>query len=315
MCNNDTNRLWWELPPVITTRKKRSKLYCCQCRSSPDKLFQCSRCKVTQYCSKKCQRTHYSVHKQGCLLLQKVSSDPEEVRDLAKGDVVFQIAYRSCDTVERGAFMYEQALDHYFNHLLVVGARCKANPMLLDDGLLLPRYLSIYDRVRFLLVALGHFGEFAAAMCSGQTTMWDDLSQHAIAGSSQGLQVAIGLLKMQLIASLRADSENYALFTSSTKYAGLTSQHLPIQEYLVGPANFLVQQEEQLLTQINNQLDLWPAILDRTGQLSERTAPLLFSPNTGHPMELYCFLQDCFFFDAGVSKVLNDLPEFDEDDD
>ena len=31
-------------------------------------------------------------------------------------------------------------------------------------------------------------------------------------------------------------------------------------------------------------------------------------------MEHYCFLQDCFFFDAGVSGVLNDLPDFDPED-
>ena len=218
--------------------------------------------------------------------------------------------------------MYEVAIDHYYNHLLTLASTAKENPDLLDDGEFLPLYLTIYDLVRFMLVALDHLQEFAVAV-SSQQTVWDDLSRQGRAEESQGLQVAIGLLKMKLIAALRADSNHCHQMFDATTHVGLRNTPpaaiQSIQDFVVGPEALLTSQEEQLQSQVNRQLDLWSAILDRTGQLSERTAPSLFAPAHSPGcavvrMEHYCFLQDCFFFDAGVSSVLNDLPDFDSDE-
>lgn len=39
---------------------------CAQCGETEGKLMECMRCRSAHYCSKKCQKQHYSVHKAGC---------------------------------------------------------------------------------------------------------------------------------------------------------------------------------------------------------------------------------------------------------
>lgn len=249
----------------------------------------------------------------------------DEETHLLLGDLLFQVAYRSCDTIERGAFMYEQALDHYYNHLLALEIRVRDNPDLFDDVSFMTTYSSFYNRVRFLLVALDHLEECAGSI-PGDYTIWDDLSQFAMPTYNiQALQMTIGLLKMKLIASLRSDVERYQhpivrgmlrrqLLAAAATPSTAAKVTLVIQDFVLGPDTLLAQQDEQLQSQFRSQLDLWSAVLDRSGQLSERTAPLLFDVNMNPSRELYCFIQDCFFFDSAVSAILNDLPDVDDDD-
>lgn len=250
-------------------------------------------------------------------------SIPDEGTNLLMGDLLFQLAYRSCDTVERGAFMYEQALDHYYNHILALKIRVTENPDLLEEVSFMTTYSSYYNRVRFLLVALDHWEEYAVSI-PGDHTIWDDLCQCAMPYyNSQALQMTIGLLKMKLIASLRLNVERYhhpivrrilqqQLLAAGAKPSTAAKVTLVIQGFVLGPDTLLAQQVEQLQAQFSSQLDLWSAVLDRSGQLSERTAPCLFDIHMKPSRELYCFIQDCFFFDAGVSAVLNDFPDVEE---
>ena len=39
---------------------------CAQCGTTEGKLMECTRCLAARYCSKKCQKQHYPVHKAGC---------------------------------------------------------------------------------------------------------------------------------------------------------------------------------------------------------------------------------------------------------
>jgi hypothetical protein len=186
-------------------------------------------------------------------------------------------------------------------------------------------YSNFYNRVRFLLVALDHWEEFAVPF-SGDQTIWDDLSQRVNPNiDCQAAQMTIGLLKMKLIASLRTDADRFhhptvhrilrqKLLDAAATPSTADKLMLLIQSFVLGPGTLLAQQEEQLQAQIRSQLDLWSVVLDRSGQLSERTAPLLFDVRVKPSRELYCFVQDCFFFDAAVSAVLNDLPDVDEEE-
>jgi len=336
----------WEPPaPCIALRKRdRHIIYCCQCRIPEDlpnkiKLFRCSRCKLTFYCSKKCQRTHFRVHKSGCKLLYQ-ANNPDDETDvvrrttnelLSKGDLVFQVAYRSCDTVERGAFMFEQALDHYYNHLLLLAETASTNPEIVyaEGSTFVPFYTSIYDRVRFFLAALGHYDECATAM--GFQSKWDDLSNSSSHQLSQTMQMTAGLIKMKLVASLRVDQEKLDAFAVTTSSdaglkEGAAAAAVVVEEGVVGPSGLLVQQQQDLLVQqmgtrrdedINaarpttrDDPNFWPVLMDRSLFLSESTLPLLFAPNTGHPSELYCFVQDCFFLDPDIHNVMTDLIEW-----
>lgn len=143
--------------------------------------------------------------------------------------------------------------------------------------------------------------------------------------NSQALQMTIGLLKIKLIASLRSDVERYQhpivrgilrqqLLAAAATPSTAAKVTLVVQDFVLGPDTLLAQQDEQLQAQFRSQLDLWSAVLDRSGQLSERTAPLLFDVNMKPSRELYCFIQDSFFFDSAVSAILNDLPDVDDDE-
>ncbi len=39
---------------------------CAQCGTTVGKLMACTRCRAASYCSGKCQKLHYPVHKVGC---------------------------------------------------------------------------------------------------------------------------------------------------------------------------------------------------------------------------------------------------------
>ena len=326
------NAIAWqplEVHPLIAKRIKKRNFCCSQCYDSSGALLQCSRCKITQYCSKQCQRKHYVVHQQGCRMVQNVrdgnNTESDHIQKQQRlGDLVFQVAYRSCDTVERGAFLYELALDHYCKHLEELAIRKREGQVELEETTFLAMYASLYDRVKFLLVALDHWEEFVTVL-SDTHTIWDDLSPIAEAKhGSQAIQMAIGLLKMKLIARLRVERERYRLsMVNQTLWQSLCKSDavpsiiskliLIIQGFAVGPDSLLESQEQQLQRQVSSQWDLWRAVLDRSGQLSEMSAPTLFDGNVKSMRELYCFVQDCFFFDVGVSSILNDLPDFDGD--
>ncbi|KAF8183610.1 hypothetical protein K438DRAFT_1432144, partial [Mycena galopus ATCC 62051] len=39
---------------------------CASCASTTTKLLCCSRCRITRYCSRDCQASHWAVHRQIC---------------------------------------------------------------------------------------------------------------------------------------------------------------------------------------------------------------------------------------------------------
>lgn len=123
------------------TFQRRRALFCCTCRiseldSPQGRLLRCSRCKLTQYCSPKCQKQHFVGHKRQCQQIHRLETEVDALSstilllprnsqhfseqlelysklktDLAK--TTFIAAYHSCDTMERGASMMEISLQHY----------------------------------------------------------------------------------------------------------------------------------------------------------------------------------------------------------
>jgi hypothetical protein len=245
--------------------------------------------------------------------MQNTSTD--ESQQLYKlGDLVFRIAFRSCDTVERGAFMYEKALDYYVQHLMDLENEAN-KPFSNQNVEAMKSYCSsIYDRIRFMLVALNHPEEFVASISS--KSIWDDLCSPDTSHNST-LQLAIGLLKMKLISDLRSGSNYCSQFSIGSIRKASPNDTQGLFDDVVSKEysnNLLAEQEMQLLRHVNAQPNLWSAILDRSGNLSEYTCPDLFAPHPpeGTLRELYCFVQDCFFLDQGISLVLNILPDLED---
>jgi len=50
---------------------------CDNCNATEVKLMNCSRCHHAKYCSKECQRDHYSEHKMICTVISSMNKDGE----------------------------------------------------------------------------------------------------------------------------------------------------------------------------------------------------------------------------------------------
>lgn len=130
---------------------------CCNCFASQahleEKLLRCARCKVVFYCSRVCQKKHFTIHKHSCKTIAnayaKLAREEHNLVDLQAsgeigqlragfeyaecgedsicapvkevrqdiGNMTFQLAYRSCDTPRRGGAMLEVALDNFLELL------------------------------------------------------------------------------------------------------------------------------------------------------------------------------------------------------
>ncbi len=59
--------------PGVTTRK------CCSCGNINNSMLVCSKCKVFAYCNQHCQRSHWSIHKKCCVIMERVPPPPEDI--------------------------------------------------------------------------------------------------------------------------------------------------------------------------------------------------------------------------------------------
>ena len=50
---------------------------CDNCNATGVKLMNCSRCSSAKYCSKECQRVHYSEHRTICIVISSYKKDGE----------------------------------------------------------------------------------------------------------------------------------------------------------------------------------------------------------------------------------------------
>jgi hypothetical protein len=69
---------------------------CEHCRSVKSKMFKCSRCLVTRYCSPECQKNHWPEHKSDCS--PRNIDDPEvKLSKISPGAVISYAAMYYCD--------------------------------------------------------------------------------------------------------------------------------------------------------------------------------------------------------------------------
>jgi hypothetical protein len=175
---------------------------------SAPSFLRCSRCRVARYCSRGCQERHHRhVHRRQCRALhdlrdrvaaplhmegqqqQQGQAGPASAAAASRrrlGDAIFSMAYRSSDTVDHGAHMYELALDEYGEALLETTTAAVATAMMAaaaatgrssctagdrEGGASAPstgpwgqQYDLSLDHLRLLLVALGYGQEFVRTL-------------------------------------------------------------------------------------------------------------------------------------------------------
>ena len=208
-------------PTNTTTAVKK---YCARCFSSSSSsssesgdcggggrgggLMRCSRCKVVQYCSRDCQRSHYKlIHRGGCQSLSDIrtkkkqqqqkqqneetesgeagstttssNADDNESRHIddsilttiidlthQEANLIFQMAYRYSDNIERGRYMYDEACVVYLEALELEARRSENNNNdNNDDGTDYSSTSTMWlDHLRLLWVSLGHFDAFLGSL-------------------------------------------------------------------------------------------------------------------------------------------------------
>merc|ERR1711970_1066237 len=70
--NASVNELGQEIDAL--QEEKRAKELCFACEKRSCKLWRCSLCRSITYCSKKCQRKHWKVHKKKCQVFNRDDS-------------------------------------------------------------------------------------------------------------------------------------------------------------------------------------------------------------------------------------------------
>jgi hypothetical protein len=127
--------------------QQAGKLYCIQCRQhlcspsssrdgtttteddtdTPPPALRCSRCQIVHYCSRKCQKANYSLHKSMCKNIQirrSTSSSTlgsaswnDKFRRFELASSIVGLAYLSTDTIDRARQIFHLALLEYYKLL------------------------------------------------------------------------------------------------------------------------------------------------------------------------------------------------------
>lgn len=153
-------------------------------------MLRCARCKVVFYCSRICQKKHFPAHKLSCKTIANayaaLAREEQKLADLQAsgeigqlragfgyvshdicvpvkqvrqdiGNMIFQLAYRSCDTPRRGGAMLEVALDHFLELLRLKSPNILMEyeyPTSMEDMCIQRPDHDLLTRIVVLLVAL-----------------------------------------------------------------------------------------------------------------------------------------------------------------
>ena len=299
--------------------------HCSKCRvsssSSAGVLKKCARCKVAHYCSKDCQKQHYSIHRSSCKrvaqLLQAKLLNDDTTTKVALADAIVEMTYRSCDTILSGAHGFACATRYYLEVLVSGGDEISS----VDAAQA--------NKAAFLLAALGH-DEAALYVISYSNDVegsaqegepqegnpYDDFLP--IVTNTSGDEntthlVTLLFMKMKIVANSKVGADNFELFTSSPVGSTLTNVHDMIRKYLLGSDEFVAMQQAQMEALRSKIQELRPFLLYAIQEcipLTPHQAPSLFDLSS--PAEFWCLLQDCFFLTPGVNQLL-DKDEMDDE--
>ena len=350
------------------SRKQRA-LYCCQCgivgsSSSSDSsstsngkdggssealpsLKRCGRCKVSVYCSRRCQKANFPMHKGLCQRIAKFNdvlavgddgvtgTDVDDGTNNALADTVLELAYRSCDTIERGADLLERALDSYHMALAPPATTTMASSKS-DDPL---RHHAIVAAV-FLLTILGYTDEAYRVLRETVEGVESLEKKKMMMMINQGPEAeervndddnpqpttettiftlpddvddvvvvhCLLLIKMGSYVTIRRDEKAFRCFQRRTALDGKVRG--TVREFVCGPPELRLQEGAAMKAawQRLHRLGVpyGQTVLEQI-PLTPDDLPHIF-PHT-FPPAFWMILQDFVMFDSGIRKVYEDHVE------
>jgi hypothetical protein len=294
----------------------KPKLYCANCFGCIENMKLCTRCKIVAYCGRDCQVLHWKrLHRGSCSALAELRAQQGSNTQAAAAHVIFQMAYRtSASTLEQCRYMYQVALVEYQKALQrkwreVVMEPCHT-PQQPAAGL--PASLQHpLDHYRLLLVTMGLLKEFVETF-----RPWDEDDKHyfdlmqdpaTLQCQHPATQLSILIYQLQLLAknSEMDDVDNDSSIPSAEILKERILQHLQDPDYTDLWKAFFYRGNDQ---GYGSPLLPWGAQVmgwDDEHDQNHLRATTHFHP----PKDFYLWLQDCCFFDANISQVIDEVVE------
>jgi hypothetical protein len=351
------------------------QIHCCgQCfachhqQESRRPMMRCTRCKVVSYCDRDCQQLHYKrMHKKACLGLDKLRKEKQQQQQqqqesssgdssdhnllllllynlqLEIADWIFQMAYRSSDTIAHGAYMFQVAMENYMEAIeMLLQTLQDGGSGTSSSSLLLPVLQRHIDHLRLLLVVLGYSSEYLQTLresCQDQDT--SNAESTAMDASrlipnkpifgihTPAAQMSLLLFRLQYITKRRSSSVWNE--PESTDNLIVEYQHQPL--FLDENIHIQQQQQQQQQQQVRQQLrdphwrTLWKSFFQRGNHYDQdamtyKWGPVAlawdgddddhchnFNDHWSPPRDFYLSLQDFCFFDPDMSQVIEEIVE------
>ena len=276
---------------------------CTQCRVKEadlqvdTKMMKCTRCKVAHYCTRICQKKHFSFHKSSCRTIAELRAKAEaNEEDISPNDLVavqstlghllVEMGYRETDTIENGSVYYRQALQHYIE-VLHLNAEAVFDPT-----------NALEDKILLLLVVLGAdeetLREWMNHSGSPRKIYYD---QESTGNSTKEEELPLDVT-VDLVCKL------------SVRMRNLTLANQRQEEALHQKQQQLSKSIEQLVGRIESHgKGQYLVALRDNIPFNPQDAPDLFrGPETIR--EFWLLFQDCFFLTPGLNSVLHEfVPE------
>jgi hypothetical protein len=287
-------------------------LFCSFCRKpesrSSQKLMQCNRCQLKHYCSNACEFQDQVPHHGYCFHIERMRkhsetypSHPLGVLSHQMGNLIFHVAYRTMDTLEHEAWIFQEAL-RYFLEAYVKYQESGRPVHNLEDQILVIYSVLGYDSLAFCEIFHSLSNTYSEMVPHESVNLFEVLPDAPWRTSQLNVYL---LLKMRLLHRLRSLQNRYLVFQSTYGGSCLEQVSSVVFEFLIGRSDEVHSQERQ----IQQIFDRIPPAVARTicnsRPMTHLDAPTLFHVLV--PTECWQILQGCFKMMPTTEDMLKDL--------
>lgn len=255
-------------------------------------LQTCARCKLAKYCSRKCQRDDFALHKKSCKRISNIRQENQDAETLISlADTLVHVTYRSSHSLAASKVGLASAIQYYMD---AMERDCRTR-------------ISLVPRVAFLLAAIEQDEAAVSIICYDAIRPDDD---QASGDNDSILPEDIPLINpSDDILTLIAPTD-HDLNTTNLVTLLFIKMKLLANTTNATAKNEALAQVNRIKECINN--DSLLKNIQTCIPLTTAEAPSLFDATA--PFEFWCLLQDLFFMTPGVQNVLQQVVPPDDEE-